>query len=136
MYLGICTRQPTGSPSHGGDVVVFVKDINQPSLPTPFYSLLISIFMTLSTVIHSNINPPNNSAFSLCSSSLILTYWAFQQCISLYNTTLLPSDKCTRNMLWYQAHSYTHSHQSHRKYVYNNKNIKVVPTVDLIRLKR
>ena len=32
-----------------------------------------------------------------------------------YNTTLLPSDKCTWNVLWYQAHSYTHSHQSHKK---------------------
>ena len=30
-----------------------------------------------------------------------------------YNTTLLPSDKCTRNLLRCQAHSYTRSHQSH-----------------------
>ena len=28
---------PTGSPSSGGDVAVYVFDINQPSLPTPFY---------------------------------------------------------------------------------------------------
>ena len=34
-----------------------------------------------------------------------------------YNTNLLPSDKCTWNVLWYQAHSYTHSHQSHEKNV-------------------
>ena len=27
---------PVDSPSSGGDVVVYVKDINQPSLPTPF----------------------------------------------------------------------------------------------------
>ena len=46
---------PAGSPSHGGDVVVCVKDINQPSLPTPFYSVLVSasVFMALSTVFHS-----------------------------------------------------------------------------------
>ena len=33
-----------------------------------------------------------------------------------YNTTLLPSDECTRNVTWYQAHSYTHSHQSPKNY--------------------
>ena len=38
---------PAGSPSHGGDVVVYVKDINQLSLPTLFYSALVpvSVFM-------------------------------------------------------------------------------------------
>ena len=37
-------RIPTGSsPSRGGDVAVYVVDINQPSLPTPFYSVLVSI---------------------------------------------------------------------------------------------
>ena len=33
----------TGSPSHGGDVQIYVKDINKQSLPTAFYSLLVSI---------------------------------------------------------------------------------------------
>ena len=33
---------PAGSPSRGGDVAVFVFDINQPSLHTPFYSVLVS----------------------------------------------------------------------------------------------
>ena len=32
-----------GSPSRGGDVAVYVFDINQPSLPTAFYSVLASI---------------------------------------------------------------------------------------------
>ena len=32
-----------GSPSRGGDVVIYVFDINQPSLPTPFYSILVSL---------------------------------------------------------------------------------------------
>ena len=48
------TVTPTGSPSRGGDVAVFVFDINQPSLPTPFYSVFvpISVFMSLS-VFHA-----------------------------------------------------------------------------------
>ena len=56
---------PTGSPSRGGDVTVYVKDIKQPSLPTPFYSVLvfISVFMALSTIFHY-INSPDNSPFS------------------------------------------------------------------------
>ena len=63
---------PKGSPSRGWDVRVYVWDLNHPSLPTPFYSLLVSIsvFMALSTVFHS-INSPDNSAFSPCSSGLI-----------------------------------------------------------------
>ena len=54
-----------GSPSHGGDLTVYVSDINQPSLPTSFYSVLVSIsvFMALSTVFHST-NSPHNSPFS------------------------------------------------------------------------
>ena len=57
---------PTGSPSRGGDVAVYVFDKNQPSLLTPFfYSVLVSIsvFMALSTVFHS-INSPDNSPLS------------------------------------------------------------------------
>ena len=56
---------PTGLHSRGGDVAVYVFDINQLSLPTPFYSVLVSIsvFMALSTVFHS-INSPDNSPFS------------------------------------------------------------------------
>ena len=62
---GVFTRIPTGSPSRGGDVAVHVFDINQPSLPTPFHSVLVSIavFMALSTVFHS-INSPDNSPLS------------------------------------------------------------------------
>ena len=43
QYLDDLLRVPTGSPSRGGDVAVYVFDINQPSLPTPFYSVLVSI---------------------------------------------------------------------------------------------
>ena len=54
-----------GSPLRGGDVTVYVYDINQPSLHTPFYSVLVSVsvFMALSTVFQS-INSPYNSPFS------------------------------------------------------------------------
>ena len=54
-----------GPPSHGGDVAVHVFAINQPRLPTPFYSALasVSVFKALSTVFHS-INSPNNSPLS------------------------------------------------------------------------
>ena len=50
---------PVSSPSRGGNVTVYVSDINQPSLPTPFCSVLVSIsvFMALSTVFHSTILP-------------------------------------------------------------------------------
>ena len=46
---------PAGSVSRAGDVVVYFLDINQPSLPAPFYSVLVSIsvFMALSTVFYS-----------------------------------------------------------------------------------
>ena len=59
------TLVPAGSHSRGGDVAVYVFDINQPSLPTLFYSVLvpISIFVALSTVFHS-INYPDNSPVS------------------------------------------------------------------------
>ena len=51
-----------GSRSRGGDVAVHVFDVNQPSLPTPFSSVLISasVFMALSTIFQS-INSPDNS---------------------------------------------------------------------------
>ena len=50
---------PVGSPSHGGDVAVYVLNINQLSLPTRFHSVLVSIsvFMALSTVFYSIIVP-------------------------------------------------------------------------------
>ena len=76
---------PAGSPSRGGDVAVYIFDINQPSLPTPCYSVLasVSVFMALSTVFHSMIFSDN----SLLSQSVLLViflpYWSFQLQISL-----------------------------------------------------
>ena len=62
---------PAGLPSRGGDVAVYVFDIKQLSLPTPFFFFLIlffilflcAIFMAFSTVFHS-INFPQNSPLS------------------------------------------------------------------------
>ena len=80
---------PTGSPSRGGDVMVYVVDINQPSLPTPFYSVLVSssVFTAFSTAFYS-INSPNNSPIShSLLQSLILPYWSFQQYVSLLKSS-------------------------------------------------
>ena len=80
-------RIPTGSPSRGGDVTVYVYDRNhQPSLPTLFNSFLVSVsvFMALSTAFHS-INSPDNSPFSHSVLPVLsLPYWFFQIYISLF----------------------------------------------------
>ena len=63
----------------------FMSDINQSSLPTPFYYVLesISVFVALSTVFHS-INSPSNSPLSgSVLSVLSLPSWSFQLYISL-----------------------------------------------------
>ena len=77
---------PVGSASRGGDaVVVVVKDINQPSLPTPFYSVLVSlsVFIALSTVFYS-LNSPDDSLFShSVLPALSLPHWSFQLYIPL-----------------------------------------------------
>ena len=74
-----------GSPSRGGDVAVCVLDINQPSLPTPFYSLLVSGFdcMALSTVFHSANFPDNSPLSHSVLLVLFLPCWSFQLYISL-----------------------------------------------------
>ena len=61
-----------GSPSHGEDTVVYVFDINQLSLPIPFYFVLVSIsvivaFNCLSIHKFSQQLP----ALSFCSSGVI-----------------------------------------------------------------
>ena len=74
---------PTGSPSRGGDVIVYVKDIKQPSLPTPFHSVpvSVSVFMALSAVFYSTNSPRQLSFFSLCSSDLLGPF----NCVSFYD---------------------------------------------------
>ena len=66
----------------------FMSDINQPSLPTPFHSVLvpISVFMALSTEFHS-INSPDNSPFSDCLLPVLsLPYWSFHLYFSLWKS--------------------------------------------------
>ena len=70
--------------SRGADVTVYVFDINRPSLSTPLYSVLVSVsvFMALSTVLHS-INSPDNSLLShSVLLVLFLSYWSCQLNIS------------------------------------------------------
>ena len=85
ILLSLRVSVPAGSPSRGRDAAVYVFNINQPSLSTPFYSVLVSIsvFITLSTVFHS-INSPDNSPLShSVHPALCLLYWSLQLYISL-----------------------------------------------------
>ena len=85
---------PAGSPSRGGDGMVYVTDINSPSSPTPFYSVLVfvSAFMALSTLFHS-INSPDNSSLShSVLLVLVLPYWSFQLYIYLFIKVSLSPD--------------------------------------------
>ena len=79
---------PVGSPSLGGDIVVYVFDMNQPTCPLLFISVLASVsiimaFTALSIVVQS-INSPNSSLLShSVLPILFLPYWSFQLYISL-----------------------------------------------------
>ena len=67
-------KVPAGSPSRGGDVAVYVFDINQPSLPTPFFLLFFKILFFyfslygLFNCISFHKFSRQLSTFSLCSS--------------------------------------------------------------------
>ena len=79
------TTVAAGSPSRGGDVTVHVFDINRPSLPTPFYCVLVSVSvsMALSTAFHP-INSPDNSPLShSVLLVLFLLHWSFRLHTSL-----------------------------------------------------
>ena len=86
LYL---TGVSTGSPSRGGDVTVYIPDINQPILPTPFYSVLVSVsdIMALSTVFHS-IKSPNNSPLSHSVHLVLFCLIGLLNYISLYESFL------------------------------------------------
>ena len=80
LYESLLQLVPTGSPSRGGDVTVYVPDINQPSLLTPFLFCscvclcLYVPFNCISFLIFFR----QLSAFSPCSSNLVLPYWSFE----------------------------------------------------------
>ena len=75
IFFGVFV--PTGSPSHGGDVAIYVFDIKQPSLPTPFYSVLVSCFCLY--------GPFNRTSFHEFSRQL----FTFLLCFSGPTSTLL-----------------------------------------------
>ena len=79
---------PAGSPSCGEDVAVYVFNINQQSLPTPFYSVLVSIsvFIALSPEFHSISSPRDSLLSDSVLSVSFLPYWSFQLYISLYES--------------------------------------------------
>ena len=83
--LDFFSAVPAGSPSRGGDVATSVFDINQQSLPTPFYSILVSVsvFVVLSTVFHSINSPDNSPLFHSVLPSSFCLIGPFN-CISLY----------------------------------------------------
>ena len=68
-----------GLPSRGGDVAVYVFDVNHPSLPAPFYSDLVSVsvFTALSTVFHSRNSPDHSPLSHSLLPVLFLPYWSF-----------------------------------------------------------
>ena len=78
LTIRLIWEVPAGSPSRGGNFASYVLDINKPSLPTPFYSVLESVsdFMALSTVFHSI----NYTDILLLSHSVLvvffLPYWS------------------------------------------------------------
>ena len=93
--LSPCGPVPAGSPSRGGDVAVhgfFFFYINQPSLPTPFHSVLVSIsvFTVLSTAFHSTNSPDNSLLSRSVLPVLLLPYWSFQLYVSLCESLIQP----------------------------------------------
>ena len=82
---------PRALPSRGGNVAVYVYDVNQPSLPTALYSVFVSVsvFLALSPVFHF-INCPGYSPLShSLLPVLFLPYWSLNY-ISLYLPPVLP----------------------------------------------
>ena len=72
--------------------MVYAKDINQLSLPTPFYSVLVSLslFMALSTVFDSMNSRDNSPLSHSVLPVLILPYWSPFNYLSLYESLLQP----------------------------------------------
>ena len=76
---------PRAHLSRGGNVEVYVFDINLLSLSTPFYYVLVSVsvFMALSTVLHSINSSDNTSLSHSVLPVLFLPYRSFQLSISV-----------------------------------------------------
>ena len=102
---------PSGSLSRGGDVAFYVFDTNQLSLPTPFYSVMVSIsvFMALSTVFHSIILPTTLCFLTLFFLSPFGFIGPFNY-ISLYESLLRPGSDPLR-LPGLKAPTNYHSHE-------------------------
>ena len=91
-------QDPMGSPSRGADVAVYVCDINQPSLPTPCYSVLFCVCFCLYdpfNCIWFHKFSHQLSALSLCSSGiisalLVLSTLSLSLSLSLHETLRQP----------------------------------------------
>ena len=80
---------PSGSLSRGGDVAVYVFDIV--SLPTPFYSVLVSVsvFMALTCISFHKFSR-QLSTFSLCPFGPVSPLLVLPTIASLYESLLQP----------------------------------------------
>ena len=79
---------PHGAQLHVVGMLRFMSDVNQPNLPTPFHSVLVSdsVFKALSAAFDS-INSPDNSPLShSVLVVLFLPYWSFQLYTSLWRS--------------------------------------------------
>ena len=88
LSLSVFVSVSVSAHLHAVGKLRFMFDSNQPSLPTPFYSVLlsVSVLMALSTIFHS-INPPHNSPFSYAVLVVLaLPYWSFQLYICLWKS--------------------------------------------------
>ena len=78
--LKLSNAQPLPADLHVVQMLPFMSNINHPSLPAPFYSVLVSIsvFMALSTALHSIKSPDNSPLSHSVLLVLFLSYWLFQ----------------------------------------------------------
>ena len=75
LHVSSLSRSPRAHLSRGGDVKVYVLDINQQSLPTPF-TLFLCLFLSYGPFTCISIHKFSRqlSVFSHCSPSLISAY--------------------------------------------------------------
>ena len=70
-FLFLFVVSAASSPSRGGDVAVCVFDVNQPSLPSPFYSVLVSSFVFVALLNCISFYKSSRQFSVFCSSCLI-----------------------------------------------------------------
>ena len=91
-FAGLWRVVPAGSPSRGGDVTVYVRDINQPSFPPPFLFCSCVCFCLYSpfNCISFHKFSQQLSAFSLCTSRLISALLVLSTIYLLMEVSLSP----------------------------------------------